>query len=115
MSYKKSGLDLKTKEGRCEWQIRWNRAHPHSLKRTVLKRRYGITLEYYNELLEKQDYVCAICGRTAAGNKTSLFVDHCHKTGKVRGLLCLDCNTSLGRFNDDPNLFRKAIKYLETL
>jgi Recombination endonuclease VII len=114
MKYKKSGLDLTTKEGRCEWQIRWNRAHPHSCKNTSLKYRYGITLEDYNNMLLKQEYSCAICHRPAAAKRgKSLFVDHCHKTKHVRGLLCLDCNTTLGRMNDDPKLLRKAAHYLE--
>lgn len=84
---------------------------------------YGITLDEYNAMLEKQDGVCAICGnpevKAQARNGTngiknldSLLVDHDHKTGKVRGLLCYRCNTGIGKLNDDPNLLRKAARYI---
>jgi len=67
----------------------------------ALKNRYGITVEFYNELLEKQNKACAICTlpetrRHQNGKVKNLSVDHCHSTGKVRGLLCYSCNTSVG-------------------
>ena len=74
-----------------------------------LKRNYSISIEEYNELFTKQGGVCAICGRES---KKSLGVDHEHKTGKVRGLLCSNCNTAIGQLNDDPKLLLKAIAYL---
>jgi hypothetical protein len=65
-------------------------------------------------LLEQQAK-CAICGCPEAGriNTRRLFVDHCHKTQKVRGLLCYRCNTLLGLASDDPNRLRRAVEYLE--
>ena len=60
-----------------------------------LKQTYGLTLEQYDEMLEQQDSVCAICGETNLDGKR-LYVDHNHETGKVRGLLCLKCNNRLG-------------------
>jgi len=71
---------------------------------------YGITLEEYEILLTQQDGKCAIC-RMAAGRKR-LSVDHDHKTGAIRGLLCFPCNSALGRFKDDPNLLDAAKRYL---
>lgn len=61
--------------------------------------RYGITLEDYNRMLQSQDGKCKICESEKAGNKEQNFaVDHCHKTGIVRGLLCIKCNARLGWF-----------------
>jgi hypothetical protein len=88
-----------------------------ALLRTHLRREYGITLEQYNEILESQQGKCAICGKDYStimdGKKARLAVDHCHKTGAIRGLLCNSCNTGLGNLKDDPDLLRAAIKYIE--
>lgn len=81
------------------------------------ERAYGITLEEYERMEKEQGGLCAVCRKpeavTRAGSKLSLAVDHCHNTGKVRGLLCTSCNNGLGRFKDDPELLRAAIAYLE--
>ena len=83
-----------------------------------LKIRYGITLEDYQNLYNKQLGLCKICNnpeivRILKGRQIrSLAVDHCHDTGKVRGLLCYKCNVGLGSFNDDPKLLIRAINYL---
>lgn len=85
-------------------------------KNTKLKKAYGITLEEYEELLSKQNGKCAICSvdnNSKYCNKPRAFaVDHCHTTGKIRGLLCSDCNTGIGLFKDNTNLLHFAIKYL---
>lgn len=83
------------------------------------KRRYGITLDVYHEMFKDQNGVCAICGNkeTAVDRTTQetrrLAVDHCHKTGKVRALLCTNCNTLIGRANDSVEVLKSAITYLE--
>ena len=77
-----------------------------------LKVRYGITPEHYNELFEAQKGCCKICGRHQSELKKTLHIDHDHKTGYVRGLLCRGCNHGLGNFTDNPELLRQAIKYL---
>ena len=79
-----------------------------------LKINYGMSLEDYENLLVKQDYKCAICGREDNGlsNQKQLYIDHCHTKGHVRGLLCYYCNTILGLSFDDTDILRKAIKYL---
>ena len=69
-----------------------------------------MTYEEFKQLLKKQKNRCAICGKIET--KRRISVDHDHKTGKVRGLLCQLCNTSLGGFQDNPKLLKKAIKYL---
>lgn len=76
-------------------------------------KRYGLTLEEYNEISKTQNDCCAICGKHKSKLKKELVVDHCHSTGKVRGLLCYGCNTSLGVFNDDIRILQKAINYLK--
>lgn len=73
-------------------------------------RKYGLTLEQYDEMEKVQKMVCAICGKKQKDKK--LAVDHCHKKGHVRGLLCSFCNQGLGKFRDDTKLLSKAIKYL---
>lgn len=78
-----------------------------------IKKTYDITFEDYEELLDQQNYCCAICESKISSSRTSrLFVDHCHSTGKVRGLLCSACNHGLGLFKDSPKLLNKAISYL---
>lgn len=85
-----------------------------SSRKTHLKRKYGISLDEYNVQLEKQEFKCALCGGNETHDKHKvLAVDHCHKTGKIRGLLCFKCNSGLGSFNDDINLLIKAITYLK--
>ncbi len=78
-------------------------------------RKYGITIEEFNRLVEKQHGVCAICGLPPSGsppNNTILHVDHNHETGQIRGLLCGKCNRGLGYFNDDKDVLASAIGYL---
>ena len=89
--------------------------NPERTKNNDLKRLYGITLNEYNEMLEEQDHKCATCSTTDPGGKHGKFmVDHDHKTGKVRGLLCKNCNIALGLVNDDTDLIQKMINYLST-
>lgn len=76
-----------------------------------LKCYYGITVDEYNQLLEDQNNGCAICGELCK-TRAYLSVDHCHRTNRVRGLLCDSCNVGLGRFKDSPELLEKASKYL---
>ena len=89
-----------------------------SSRRTMLKSKYGISLEQYNEMLQTQNEVCAICGlpETVISNKKggvdSLRVDHCHSTGQIRGLLCSKCNFGVGNFNDSLYLLSSALNYI---
>lgn len=71
---------------------------------------YGITDHEYMQMLEKQNGVCLICGRSPS--KRRLHIDHDHKTNKIRGLLCFRCNYDLSWFNNDINNFWRAIEYL---
>ena len=83
-------------------------------RKSKLKMTYGITVEQYDALLSKQDGKCAICAAKKPGGRTKMFfIDHCHSTGKVRGLLCMRCNTGLGLFLDNPKFLLNAISYLK--
>lgn len=77
-----------------------------------LKTKYNLTVEQYNEMLKEQNHKCCICGMDEVDNGRKLAVDHCHKTQKVRGLLCNFCNVGLGSFKDNINSLSKAISYL---
>lgn len=76
-----------------------------------LRHNYGITIEQYEQMYERQGGRCAICRGT--NNGKPLSVDHDHKTKKVRGLLCVNCNHAIGKLCDDPDIMRAAIRYLE--
>lgn len=86
-------------------QQRYNRA-------AKLRRMYGLTIAQYDALLEHQGGCCAICKTDTPKGKGRFNVDHCHETGEVRGLLCVNCNNGLGRFFDNPSLLAAAIQYL---
>lgn len=90
-----------------------DKCREHSTKRRELKRKYSLSLDEYEDLLIDQLGVCAICKKRNRDNSRLLAVDHCHKTGKIRQLLCTKCNIGLGMFNDDSNLLLEAIKYLD--
>jgi hypothetical protein len=77
-----------------------------------LRRKFGITIERFEEILATQGGVCAICGREPNPN-ISLHVDHDHDTGAIRGLTCFRCNQALGAFGEDASLLRQAAVYLD--
>ena len=95
----------------------FSKYHAKNQRNNDLQYNHGINEAQYNQILKSQNSVCAICGQpetTIKHNKTqALAVDHNHKMGKVRGLLCHRCNRALGYFNDNPFLLVKAIKYLQ--
>lgn len=87
-----------------------NNCRPLSQRDNSLRRKYGITLDDYVEMWNSQNGECAICQE----KKSRLDVDHCHETGRVRGLLCMRCNYNLlGCVKDDVNIIRRAVEYLE--
>lgn len=84
-------------------------------KNNRFKRLYGISLEERNTLTKNQNYQCKICGieETRLDNK-GLVVDHCHKSGVVRGMLCGACNRAIGLLKENIDSLKKAIEYLES-
>jgi len=118
--WRKALIERNEGETEQEFNTRYKRAHRetygHAYRENTLVARYGVTVEQVAKMAEEQDHCCAICGTPEKemrnGITRHLAVDHDHKTGKVRGLLCSACNTALGKFNDDPELIDRAIAYL---
>lgn len=98
----------KNKKKYREYEIKWRKENPEKTKEYGLKNKHGISLEEYKNMLIKQNNKCFICHK-----KINLYVDHCHKTNKIRGLLCNSCNKALGLFYDSTESLKRAIKYLE--
>src|ERR1700678_1494411 len=102
--------DSRYKGGRSTWcrsccnkksarhQIKYRKENRPKIKNSVLQNRYGIWLEEYNIMFIDQKGCCAICSLPQSNFTRRFAVDHCHLTGKVRGLLCAKCNTALGQF-----------------
>ena len=82
-------------------------------KNNILVSKYGITNKEYEIMLGAQKGKCDICGKHKTEFKHRFAVDHCHKTGKVRALLCGPCNQAIGLLRDSPALCRKAAEYLD--
>lgn len=105
-------------EGYLQAAEKYRNNHRDKIHDYKLKTRYNITLDQYNEMLQKQNGKCDICGckESALHNTTKkvqrLAVDHCHITGKVRGILCQDCNRGIAKFKEDVSLFDKAKEYI---
>jgi hypothetical protein len=101
-----------------EWQRKSRIANRDYYLDANLRKNYGVTLEWYRAKLSEQNNVCAICKQpeTAVikGKVISMPVDHDHKTGKARGLLCTKCNRGLGLFRDDKQFLAFAIEYLSS-
>jgi hypothetical protein len=88
--------------------------NPASQINAGLKSRFGISVWDWLTMMLEQDHRCKICGTPISVGRDFHAVDHCHATKKVRGLLCMPCNTGLGRFKDDPELLLKAVEYLRS-
>lgn len=102
----------------AEYKKKWKAANPDKVKQSQRRqdlKKYGLTPECYSTLYEKQGGRCAICGTTEqkGGRFKTFCVDHDHETGRVRGLLCYDCNFGLGKFGDNISHLVAAIHYLQ--
>lgn len=112
MDYSNLPPEIKDKR-RKEALASWHKLSPEQ-KRTrerkyALKKLYGITPDQFDEMLREQEGKCALCKEPFAETP---HVDHCHTTGKVRGLLHTKCNTGIGMFGDNPQKLALAIEYL---
>lgn len=109
-----SCLTRKAEEGMrlCGHCLKMKRGSPQDkLRKRCLT--YGITEQDYYRMIDDQDNKCLICGSGPGGRWGQFDIDHCHDTGKVRGLLCHECNKGLGCFRDNKESLKKAIEYLE--
>lgn len=90
------------------------RKSPFSQKHRTLMAKYGISEEDYNFMLAFQNNACGICRTPQSELKRAMSVDHCHKTGRIRGLLCSSCNTSIGLLKDSRELMHRASRWVMT-
>ena len=108
---KKYSVENKDKKNKRNRERR--KSNPEKFKKYDLKKNFDITMEQYNDMYNKQNGYCAICFTHQSKLKKLLSVDHCHKTGKIRKLLCVQCNVGLGSFRDNPELCLNAYEYLK--
>lgn len=108
--------DLGTQEGRARYNRDYWATNSNYRRELGFKRYYGISFEQYQRMHDAQNGLCAICEKpetsSQGGKVRELAVDHCHATGAVRGLLCMNCNSTIGRMGDDPALLERAAAYL---
>lgn len=109
----KSYLSARCKPCHQEYKKENPAATARNRKAEKLKLRYGLTYEEWEALRENEGYACMVCGITEVELDRRLDVDHCHSSGKVRGVLCNPCNTLLGHAKDNIGILKSAIAYLE--
>lgn len=108
---RKTGHSVYCKPCACAKTREWWAADPERGK-DLNRRKFGLRPGEYTAMNVAQGGACACCGDIPTG-RNGLAVDHCHRTGRVRALLCGNCNLGLGNFQDDPDRLRKALIYLE--
>jgi hypothetical protein len=92
---------------------KWRENNKEKVLNKRYQERYGISYQDYCNLLKEQNHKCAICGIDEVDSRSNkLCVDHDHETGKVRQLLCHNCNCGLGHFQDNVSVLEEALKYL---
>jgi len=105
---------LKNKEKKIAYYKEYYKTHKKDLRYYVIQRKYSLTKDDFDKLLRDQNYRCAICNKPFNLPDThNIYIDHNHRTGKVRGLLCPKCNSGIGYFEDNPEYLDKAFKYLK--
>lgn len=109
----KSCKNAKSKNWRSKNPLKRSEYQKKHSRRSYLRNAYGLSIDEYNLLLEIQCNRCAICQNNFSEVSKYPHVDHCHKTGKVRGILCHGCNNGIGHFKDNIKSLFSAIKYLK--
>jgi hypothetical protein len=110
--YHKNNRDARNAYNRVYYRNR-RKQDPLYSRRQDLKHDFGMSLEDYDTLWESQGRRCKLCGRQREEGERAFDVDHDHSTGKVRGILCCQCNNGLGYFKDNASILKKAAEYLE--
>lgn len=111
----KNGLNPQCKECHGAQTLKWKKKNPSNVKRITRRghlKQYGLTETSYEAILFSQNNKCAICARMLSCVGVQTDVDHCHTTGKVRGILCNLCNSALGKFQNSEEVLFAAIEYL---
>lgn len=108
-----SNWQKNNREKRAEAKKRWRLKNPSKVMEGELRRSFGITLSLYNQMLNNQNDRCAICNTDKSQFNRRLSVDHDHKTDKIRGLLCDNCNHIIGQAKDNIEILKSAIQYLQ--
>lgn len=114
-AFSKSPTSRDGRRGKCRSCVKEEDAvrYRDEVQETLFLRRYGITLDDYAQMLKRQGGKCALCATdTPSGRWGRFVVDHCHTTGRVRGLLCNSCNVALGRLGDSPESIQRALAYV---
>lgn len=101
------------REKALQYRAEYRKQKADKVRLGKIKSTFGLSASEYATMIDSQDHKCAICGRHENELTRRLAVDHCHNKGKVRGLLCGQCNTGLGQFKDSIEILSKAIAYLE--
>jgi hypothetical protein len=114
---KKIRESAQNKKLRKEWRARGGQAAEYQRNKdkyrdTYMKRVYGVSLEEYEAMSDEQNGLCYICNQPPTSEKR-LAIDHCHDSGRVRRLLCTKCNTALGLLNENVDIMKKLIHYVE--
>jgi hypothetical protein len=117
VAVKREGETNKEYSARYQKEVR--RLYPDRMRNWRVSHKFGMTIHEYDAMYTAQGGTCAICkepetGKSRGSDATRLLaVDHCHASGKIRGLLCAGCNTALGNFRDNPAYLQAAIEYLK--
>ena len=112
---------LENKARKVIYNLNWRSKDPTRIRKSNknarknnLKRNFNLSLDDYNAMFQSQEGQCKICRTHQKDLKISLAVDHCHTTGKIRGLLCNKCNTALGLSGDNLEILQNMIDYLKS-
>lgn len=107
-------MPYKDREKYLASQRGYYKKNPQSYHWARIKKEFGLTRETFFDLVEKQDNKCALCEKPFEGlSRRLIHIDHCHQTGRVRGLLCMTCNVALGMLGDTAESLSKALAYVK--
>lgn len=95
------------------WRENNRERNAATFRKWYMKKQYGITVEEYDEMLARAENKCEICGVHQKDLKKKLVIDHCHDTGKLRGMLCHACNLAIGKLGDSYEKVKRATDYLK--
>lgn len=109
----RSDLQQKNRESCAKRRVQLHATGITLARMDELKKKFGMTPEEFIDMHEAQGGRCKICGDPLLAGKGGAVVDHCHASGRIRGLLCNGCNSGIGWFKEDPARMRTAILYLE--